>query len=165
MIAMSLQAKLSQRTVAVTDSEAGVTFVELIVVITILAVLAMMAVPVARFEIKRQKEKALRTALWEIRDAIDKYKDAADRGAFQTKVDSFNYPPDLETLVDGVDVQTKKVKFLRKIPVDPMTGQTDWVLRAMKDDADADSWSGENVWDVHSKSDGTALDGTKYSTW
>lgn len=165
MIAMSLEAKLTQRRAVITDREAGVTFVELIVVITILAVLATMAVPVARFEVKRQKEKALRTALWEIRDAIDKYKDAADRGAFQTKIDSFNYPPDLETLVDGVDVQTKKVKFLRKIPVDPMTGQTDWVLRAMKDDADSDSWSGENVWDVHSKSDGTALDGTKYSTW
>ena len=149
----------------VSHPEAGVTFVELIIVVTILGILSAMAVPVARFQIKRQKEKELRAALWEIRDAIDKYKDAADRGAFQTKVDSFNYPPDLETLVDGVEVQTKKVRFLRKIPIDPMTGQTDWVLRAMKDDADSDSWSGDNVWDIHSKSQATALDGTKYSTW
>lgn len=162
---MTIERQLAQRKAEISDPEAGVTFVELIVVIIIIGVLATMAVPVARFEIKRQKEKALRQALWEMRDAIDKYKDAADRGAFQTKVDSFNYPPDLETLVDGVDVQTKKVKFLRKIPVDPMTGQTDWVLRAMKDDPDNDGWGGDNVWDVHSKSAGTGLDGTKYSTW
>lgn len=138
---------------------------ELIVVVGILSILATMAVPVARFEVKRQKEKRLRAALHEIRGAIDAYKDAADRGAFQTEADSFNYPPDLQTLVDGVDVQTKKVRFLRKIPIDPMTGQTDWVLRAMKDDPDSDSWGGDNVWDVHSKSQATGLDGTKYSTW
>jgi general secretion pathway protein G len=82
-----------------------------------------------------------------------------------TKADSFNYPPDLQTLVDGVDVQTKKVKFLRRIPIDPMTGNNEWGLRAMQDDADSDSWGGQNVFDVHTKSQGTALDGTKYSTW
>lgn len=155
-------AKLKSRAL---HPEAGVTFIELIIVVMILSVLVSMAVPVARFEIKRRKEKQLRAALWEVRDAIDKYKDAADRGAFQTKVDSYNYPPDLETLVDGVDVQSKKVRFLRKIPVDPMTGQADWVLRSMKDDPDSQGWGGDNVWDLHSKSSGTALDGTKYSTW
>ena len=146
-------------------SEAGVTLVELIVVISIIALLATAAVPVTRWQIKRTKERELRAALWEMRGAIDKYKDAADRGAFQTKVDSFNYPPDLETLIDGVDVQTKKVRFLRKIPKDPMTGETDWQLRAMQDDADSQSWGGQNVFDVHSKSQGTALDGSKYSDW
>jgi len=150
---------------SVTDREAGLTLVELIVVVTILAILATAAVPVTRWQLKRQKEKELRADLWRMRDAIDHYKDAAERGAFQTKADSFNYPPDLQTLVDGVDVQLKKVRFLRAIPIDPMTGQADWTLRAMKDDPDSDSWSGENVFDVHSHSQGIALDGTKYSTW
>jgi general secretion pathway protein G len=100
-----------------------------------------------------------------MRDAIDRYKDAADRGAFQTKVDSLGYPPDMKTLVDGVDVQGKKLRFLRRIPTDPLTGSTDWGLRSNQDDPDATSWGGQNVFDVYSKSDGTALDGTKYSTW
>lgn len=146
-------------------SDAGVTLVELIVVVSIIAILAAAAVPVTRWQVKRTKERALRAALWELRDGIDHYKDAADRGAFQTKVDSFNYPPDLDTLVNGVDVQTKKVKFLRRIPPDPMTGQTEWQLRSMQDDNDATSWGGQNVFDIHSKSQGTALDGTKYSEW
>ena len=145
--------------------EAGLTLVELVVVVSIIAVLAAAAVPVTRWQVKRTKERDLRTALWEMRGAIDKYKDAADRGAFQTKVDSFNYPPDLDTLVNGVDVQTKKVKFLRKVPKDPMTGETEWLLRSMQDEADATSWGGQNVFDVHSKSQGTALDGSKYSEW
>ena len=146
-------------------SEAGLTLVELIVTITIVAILASAAVPIARFQVKREKERELRRDLWEMRDAIDHYKDAADKGAFQTKVDSMNYPPDLETLVKGVDVQDKKVKFLRKIPVDPMTGTAEWGLRSNQDDADSDSFGGQNVFDVHTKSTGTALDGTKYSTW
>jgi general secretion pathway protein G len=100
-----------------------------------------------------------------MRDAIDHYKDAADRGAFQTKVDSQNYPPDLETLVTGVEVQTKKVRFLRRIPVDPMTGKAEWGLRSMEDDPKSDSYSGGSVFDVYSKSTGTAMDGTKYSDW
>ena len=99
-----------------------------------------------------------------MRDAIDHYKDAADKGAFQTKVDSQNYPPDLETLVNGVDVQGKKVKFLRKIPIDPMTGKAEWGMRSMQDDPTSDSYGGQSVFDVYSKSQGTALDGTKYST-
>src|ERR1017187_1478682 len=99
--------------------EHGLTLVELIVTVAILSILAAAAVPVARFEVKRRNERQLRYDLWQMRDAIDKYKDAADRGAFQTKVDSQNYPPDLETLVNGVDVQGKKLRFLRRIPIDP----------------------------------------------
>ena len=145
--------------------EQGLTFVELIVTVAILSILASAAVPIARFQVKRQNERELRRDLWMMRDAIDKYKDAADRGAFQTKIESQNYPPDLETLVNGVDVQGKKVRFLRKIPVDPMTGQAEWGLRSMQDDPDSDSYGGQSVFDVHSKSQGTALDGTKYATW
>jgi general secretion pathway protein G len=145
--------------------ERGLTLVELIVTAAILAILAMAALPVARFEMKRQNERQLRYDLWMMRDAIDKYKDAADRNAFQVKVDSQGYPPDLESLVKGVEVQTKKVRFLRKIPIDPMTGKAEWGMRSMKDDPDSDSYSGDSVFDVYSKSQGTALDGTKYSTW
>jgi general secretion pathway protein G len=145
--------------------ECGLTLVELIVTVAILSVLASAALPVARFEYKRQKERELRSDLWMMRDAIDRYKDAADRGAFQIKLDSQGYPPDLDTLVNGVEVQGKKLKFLRRIPVDPMTGKAEWGLRSMQDDPDSESWGGQNVFDVYSKSDGTALDGTKYKTW
>jgi general secretion pathway protein G len=145
--------------------ERGLTLVELIVTVAILAILASAAVPIARFQIKREKERELRYDLWMMRDAIDKYKDAADKGAIQTKVDSQNYPPDLETLVNGVDIQGKKVKFLRRIPVDPMTAKAEWGLRSMQDDPHSDSYGGQSVFDVYSKSQGTALDGTKYSDW
>jgi general secretion pathway protein G len=145
--------------------ERGLTLVELIVTVFILTILSTAAFPLVRFQVKRQKERELRFDLWEMRDAIDKYKDAADKGAFQTKVESQNYPPDLDTLVTGVDVQGKKLKFLRKIPVDPMTGNTDWGMRSMQDDPDSDSWGGQSVFDVYTKSQGTGLDGTKYSTW
>jgi general secretion pathway protein G len=147
------------------DREAGLTLVELIVTVAILSILASAAVPIARFQVKRTKERTLRYDLWEIRRAIDAYKDAADKHAFQTKVDSQNYPPDLQTLVDGVDVQGKKVRFLRHIPLDPMTGNDDWGLRSMQDDPTSDSWGGQNVFDVFTKSDGIGLDGTKYSDW
>jgi general secretion pathway protein G len=147
------------------EQERGLTLVELIVTVAILSILASAAVPVTMFTVKRDHERELRRDLWEMRDAIDAYKDAADRHAFQTKVDSQNYPPDLDTLVNGVDVQSKKVKFLRKIPTDPMTGKAEWGLRSMQDDPDSDSYGGQSVFDVHSKATGTALDGTKYSTW
>jgi general secretion pathway protein G len=145
--------------------ERGLTIIELIVTITILAILASAAVPIARIRVKREKERELRRDLWEIRDAIDHYKDAADKGGFQTKIDSNGYPPDLETLVKGVDVQGKKIKFLRRIPVDPMTGKDEWGLRSMQDDADSTSWGGQNVFDVYTQSQGTGLDGTNYREW
>jgi general secretion pathway protein G len=145
--------------------ERGLTLVELIVTVAILAILAAGAAPIARYKVKRDKERELRYDLWTMRDAIDKYKDAADKGAFQTKVDSQNYPPDLETLVEGVDVQGKKVKFLRRIPIDPMTGKQEWGMRSMQDDPTSDSYGGQSVFDIYSKSQGTALDGTKYSDW
>jgi len=162
---MSFQREISETPAKARPGERGLTLVELIVTVAILAILATAAIPVARFQLQREKERELHYDLWMMRGAIDKYKDAADRGAFQTKVDSQNYPPDLQTLVNGVEVQGKKVRFLRKIPVDPMTGQTDWGLRSMQDEPDSDSWGGQNVFDVYSKSQGTALDGTKYSTW
>lgn len=142
----------------------GFTLIELIVATTILLILTGMAVPITKWAVKRERERELRYDLWQMRDAIDRYKDAADRGAFQTKVGSENYPPDLETLVTGVDVNGKKLRFLRKIPVDPMTGK-DWGLRSMQDDADSSSWGGQNVFDVYTTSDGKALDGTNYKDW
>jgi general secretion pathway protein G len=145
--------------------ERGLTLIELIVTVTILAILASAAVPVYKLKLKRDKERELRRDLWEMRDAIDHYKDAADRGGIQTKVDSQNYPPDLETLVNGVDIQGKKVRFLRRIPVDPMTGTTEWGMHSMQDDPKSDSYGGQSVFDVYSKSTNTALDGTKYSDW
>ena len=154
-----------QRSIPIPRSQRGLTLAELIVTTAILTILMSAALPLVRFQVKRQKERELHYDLWMMRDAIDKYKDAADRGAFQTKIESQNYPPDLQTLVDGVDVQGKKLRFLRKIPVDPMTGQTEWGLRSMQDDPDSASYGGQSVFDVHSKSQGTGLDGTKYATW
>jgi len=143
----------------------GFTLIELIVATAILVILTGLAIPLARVTIKREKEHELRHDLWEMRDAIDRYKDAADRNLFQTKVDSQGYPPDLDTLVKGVDVQGKKLKFLRRIPIDPMTGTTEWGMRSMQDDPDSDSWGGQSVFDVFTKSQGTALDGTHYKDW
>jgi general secretion pathway protein G len=145
--------------------ERGLTLVELIVAIAILAILAGAAVPLARTTVRRTKERELRRDLWEMRDAIDRYKDAADRGAFQIKVGTEGYPPDLETLVKGIDSNGKKLRFLRRIPVDPMTGNTEWGMRSMQDEPDSTSWGGQNVFDVYTKAPGTALDGTKYSEW
>jgi general secretion pathway protein G len=143
----------------------GFTLMELIVATTIMAILTGMAVPLARVSIKRERERLLRHDLWEMRDAIDRYKDAADRGAFQIKLGSEGYPPDLDTLVEGVDSNGKKLKFLRKIQVDPFTNKTEWGMRSMQDDPTSDSWGGQNVFDVYTKSEETALDGTKYKDW
>jgi general secretion pathway protein G len=144
----------------------GFTLLELIVAATILSILTMMALPLARVTIQREREKQLRTALWEMRDSIDRYKDATDRQMFQIKVDSGGYPPDLETLAKGVEAQGgKKIRFLRSIPIDPMTKSKEWGLRSMQDDPDSDSWGGQSVFDVYSKSEGTALDGSKYKDW
>jgi general secretion pathway protein G len=144
------------------------TLVELIAAITILLILTSVALPLARVQVQRTREVELRRALREIRQAVDRYKDFADRGMIPTKADSFGYPPDLETLVTGVPLKgtaTAKYKFLRRIPVDPMSRETDWGLRAMQDEPESRSWGGGNVFDVHTKSQGTALDGTRYADW
>lgn len=143
----------------------GFTLIELIVATAILIILTGMAVPLVRIAIVRERERELRYDLWMMRDAIDRYKDAADRGAFQIKVGSEGYPPDLDTLVTGVDVGGKKLRFLRKIPIDPMTGQAEWGQRSVQDDPTSESWGGQNVFDVYTKSQGTALDETKYKDW
>ena len=143
----------------------GLTLVELITALTILTILTGLAMPAVRVRIQRQREIELHHDLWEMRDAIDRYKDAAERNAFQVKLGSEGYPPDLETLVNGVDVQGKKVRFLRRIPVDPMTGKAEWGMRSMQDEPTSNTWGGQSVFDVYSKSTGTALDGTKYSDW
>ncbi len=150
---------------AVHRAARGFTLIELIVATAIMVILVSMAVPVTSFAIKRERERELRYDLWMMRDAIDRYKDAADRAAFQIKLGSEGYPPDLETLVNGVDSNGKKLKFLRHIPVDPMTGKAEWGLRSMQDDPTSDSWGGESVFDVYTKSEATALDGTKYRDW
>lgn len=143
----------------------GLTLIELIAAITILAILTGAAIPVAKIRIKRERETELRHDLWEMRAAIDRYKDAADRGAFQIKLGSEGYPPDLDTLVKGVDVQGKTIRFLRRVPIDPMTGKAEWGMRSLQDDPDSTSWGEQNVFDVYTKSTGAALDGTKYSEW
>src|SRR5436853_1870456 len=146
-------------------TQRGFTLVELIAATAILLTLSFLAIPIERAGIKREKERELHFALWQMRDAIDRYKDAADSGAFQIKVGSEGYPPDLDTLVNGVDVHGKKLRFLRQIPKDPMTGNTEWGLRSMQDDPTSDSWGGQNVFDVFTKSPGTGLDGTPYKDW
>jgi general secretion pathway protein G len=176
------------------------TLLELIIACGILLVLATAAMPIARFTVVRQKETELRRSLREIRDAIDRYKDAADRNLIRVAAGTEGYPPDLETLVNGVEIVSQgggqgaliptaggvigippggspqslmsgsedaihRVRFLRRIPEDPMTGRTDWGLRAVQDDPDSRSWGGSNVFDVFSQSIGTAMDGTRYSDW
>ena len=179
------------------------TLLELIMACAILAVLSSAALPIARMTVQRAREAELRRDLREMRNAIDRYKDDADKNLIRTEVGSANYPPDLQTLVDGVTTSTpasapagisagalatasggsqgasagtswttsaasalpNKVRYLRKIPNDPMTGKPEWGLRAVQDDPDSDSWSGHNVFDVYSQSTGTAIDGTKYKDW
>ncbi|HWZ45982.1 MAG TPA: type II secretion system protein [Candidatus Saccharimonadales bacterium] len=143
----------------------GVTLLELIIATTVLLILMGAALPVVRLNMKRQKETQLRRDLWEMRAAIDRYKDVADSGGLQVKVGSENYPPDMDTLVKGVDVQGKKVRFLRRVPIDPMTGKNEWGMHSVQDDPTSDSWGGQNLFDVYSKSQGKGLDGTNYKDW
>ncbi|MCC7242906.1 MAG: type II secretion system protein [Acidobacteria bacterium] len=150
----------------------GYSFVELLVVTTIVLILASAVQPLARVTIQRQKEVELRRVLREMRDAIDKFKDAADQGMIPTtelKANSEGYPPDLDTLVEGVsvanDASGRKLKLLRRVPVDPITGEAEWGKRAYQDKPDTSSWGGQNIFDVYSLSGGTGLDGTKYRDW
>lgn len=152
--------------------EAGYTFVELLVVTTILLILASAAMPLTRVTIQRTKEAELRRTLREMRTAIDKFKDAVDTGLISNldvKAGSEGYPPNLETLVEGVtvanDASGRKLKFLRRVPIDPLTGEAEWGLRAYQDRPDSTSWGGQNVFDVYSLAAGTGLDGTKYRDW
>lgn len=153
-------------------STRGYSFVELLIVSTILLVLASAVQPLVRVTMQRQKEVELRRTLREMRDAIDRFKDAADMGmipATELSPNSEGYPPDLDALVEGVsvanDASGRKLKLLRRVPVDPMTGETEWGLRSYQDRPDASSWGGQNVFDVRSLSTGTALDGSKYRDW
>jgi general secretion pathway protein G len=150
--------------------EAGLTLLELIVACSILLVLATVAMPMARVTVVRHKEETLRYDLREMRDAVDHYKDDADKNLIQVQAGTEGYPPDLQTLVDGVQLTSaqdkdKKVRYLREIPKDPMTGNQDWGLRSTQDDPDSKSWGGQDVFDVYSQATGTALDGTNYSDW
>lgn len=149
--------------------ERGLTLVELIVAVAILGLLTTMAVPLARYKVRRDKERQLRLALDEIRKAIDDYKDAALAGKIQVKIGTEGYPESLDDLVKGVNLvqsaKSEKIKFLRRIPLDPMTGTYDWGLRSMQDDPDSMNWGGQNVFDVYTKSTERARDGTLYSTW
>ncbi len=147
----------------------GMTLVELIVAFTILSILTAMAVPLARYKVRRDKERELNSALHEIRRAIDMYKDATLANKIQSKIDTDGYPESLKQLVDGVKLSQsadgKVVKFLRSVPIDPMTGTRDWGLRSEQDDPLSTSWGGQNVFTVYTKSTETARDGTLYSTW
>ena len=151
-----------------THSQQGMSLLELIIACTILMILSSAALPIARYTIVHKKEELLHYNLRQMRDAIDRYKDLADSNKIRVEVGTEGYPPDLETLVKGVKVgagDDKKLRFLRRIPVDPMTGQADWGLRAVSDDPDSRSWAGKNVFDVYSKSQATASDGTRYADW
>jgi general secretion pathway protein G len=146
----------------------GFTLIELIAAMTILLLLTAMALPIARMQVQREREVELRRSLRDIRQAIDRYKDFSDRQMIPVKADTFGYPPDLDTLVNGVEIKgagAAKYKFLRHLPIDPMTGRADWGMRSMQDDPDSTSWGGENVFDVYSQSQATALDGTRYADW
>ena len=153
-------------------NEHGYTFIELVVVSTIILILASAIMPLAKVTSQRQREAELRRALREMRVAIDKFKDAADLGqigSLDLKAGSENYPADLEQLVEGVraanDATDRKLKFLRKVPIDPMTRNNEWGLRSYQDKPDATKWGGQNVYDVYTTFDGTALDGTKFKDW
>jgi general secretion pathway protein G len=152
--------------------QSGFTFIELLIVTMLLLILASAVMPLAKVTVQRQREAELRRELRDMRTAIDKYKDAVDNGligSIDVKAGSEGYPPDLETLVEGVtvanDATGRKLKFLRRVPIDPVTRSSDWGMRAYGDKPDSTSWGGSNVYDVYSKAPGTALDGTKYKDW
>lgn len=172
---------MSARTRCALPARRGFTLIEMIVTLTVLAILTTVAMPIAKTAIQRDKELELRRALREIREALDAYKKLADEKKIEVEEDSEGYPPDLETLVNGVEVQEaqegkeggkesgkaskKIVRFLRRIPKDPMTGTIEWGLRSYQDDPDSDVWGEENVYDIHTKSGAKALDGSRYRDW
>lgn len=150
----------------------GFTLTEMLVTVTILAILAAAVIPLAKTSVKREKEIELRRNLRMIREALDAYKKLVDEKKIESEEDTEGYPPDLETLINGVELkgeeeesETKIIKFLRRIPKDPMTNSYEWGLRSYQDDPDSEDWGEENVYDVYTKSQATALDGTKYKDW
>jgi len=146
----------------------GFTLIELIATITIISILVALSLPLARNSLKRDRERILRENLREMRTAIDKYHEESDKGTIEKPNDTEGYPQTLETLVDGVQLigqAGKNIKFLRKIPIDPMTNSTDWGMRSYQDEPTSQSWGGQNVFDVYSKSDGIGFDGTRYKDW
>ncbi len=153
-------------------TSAGYTFVELLIVVTLLLILAAATMPLVRVTVRRQKEAELRLALREVRTAIDRYKDAVDRGVIggtQVRLGSEGYPPDLKTLVEGVpkanDASGTRLKLLRRVPLDPILNSTDWGLRSYQDDPTSNIWGGQNVFDIYTKAAGRGLDGTPYRSW
>ena len=149
-------------------NRSGFTLIELIATIAILAILVGVSIPLARNSIKREREVQLRQALREVRTAIDKYKEASDMGRIEVAPETEGYPQTLDVLVDGVQLigqAGKTIKFLRRVPIDPMTNSTDWGMRSYQDEPTAQSWGGQNVFDIYSKSDGIAFDGTRYRDW
>jgi general secretion pathway protein G len=170
---MTLTLQRARRRRASTLASGGYTFVEILVVTSILLVLASAVMPLAQVTAQRHREAELRRYLREMRTAVDRFKDAADQGAIsptELEANSEGYPPDLETLVEGVpaanDASGRKLRFgLRRVPIDPMTNSTEWGLRSYQDKPDATSWGRQNVFDVYTKSEATALDGTKYRDW
>jgi general secretion pathway protein G len=163
------EARLSRRPQPrVRTLAAGMTLLELIIACALLIVLATAAVPLARVTVIRQREAELRYDLREMRDAIDRYKDASDKNLIQVQAGTEGYPPDLDTLVKGVKLSgapDQRIRFLRKVPVDPITGSQDWGLRSVQDDPDSTAWGGQDVFDVFTRASGTALNGTPYSDW
>ena len=148
-------------------SQKGFTLSELVMVVALIAILSTMVLPVAKFTVKRRKEAELRLALRQMRTAIDEYKRLSDQGMIPVKIGGEGYPEELEELVEGVELvgQETKRKFLRRIPMDPMTKEVEWGLRSYQDDWDSTSWGGQNVYDVYSLSESVALDGTEYKDW
>jgi general secretion pathway protein G len=148
-------------------SQRGFTAAELVMVCALLAILAAVALPTARFTVKREREAELRLDLRLMRNAIDDHKRLADQGMIQVDLGTEGYPKSIEVLVEGVDIvgQTVKRKFLRRVPIDPMTGKAEWGLHSYQDEKDSFAWGGQNVYDVYSQSEATALDGTKYKDW
>ncbi|HTC61841.1 MAG TPA: type II secretion system protein [Candidatus Saccharimonadales bacterium] len=160
---MKIRLEVTRRNI---PCQKGITLLELIMSIAILLILSSAALPVFRQTIVRQRETELRRDLREMRNAIDRYKDLADKNLIHSAVGSNGYPPDLETLVKGVNFgPTDRVRFLRRIPVDPMTGQKEWNVQSLQDSPDTQSSDGSNLFDIHSKSQAIAIDGTAYSTW
>jgi len=148
-------------------NQKGYTLAEMVMVAALIALLSTIVLPVAKFTVKRRKEADLRLALRQMRTAIDEHKRLSDNGMIPVKLGGEGYPESLEVLVEGIDLvgQERTQRFLRRIPIDPMSGEAEWGLRSYQDEPDSTNFGGQNVYDVYSTSDGTALDGTEYKDW